>query len=272
MYKQRIMDMHVHSDNSPDGIHSPMYMCEQAVDKGLRAIAFTDHCEIDKFFSHKYNSMIFHSYFECLKAKTSFEGELLVLLGIEIAQPLFNKALSEKIISNHNYDIVLASIHTPKGFGCDVKEIPYDEIDVYGFMRDYFRELTELAWWDGCDVLAHITCPMRRIQGKYKMEFDYSKISKETEELLKAIIENNKSLEINSSGLRQLMARPMPDESIIKRYKELGGKNITIGSDAHCAKDVGAGVYECMRLTNKLGFEKMNFYTGREMLEIKNTV
>ena len=272
MNKQRIIDMHVHSDNSPDGQHSPMYMCEQAVDKGLRAIAFTDHCEIDKFFSHKYNSMVFHSYFECLKAKSSFEGELLVLLGIEIAQPLYDKALSEKIINNHKYDIVLGSIHTPKGFDCDVKEIPYNEIDVYSFMRDYFRELTELAFWDGCDVMAHITCPMRRIQGKYAMDFDYSKISKETDELLKAIIQNNKSLEINSSGLRQMMARPMPDETIIKRYKELGGNNITIGSDAHCAQDVGKGIYECMTLVKNYGFDKINLYTGREMLEINNNI
>lgn len=272
MNKQRIMDMHVHSDNSPDGQHSPMYICENAVDKGLRAIAFTDHCEIDKFFTNKYNTMVFHSYFECLKAKIAFEGQLLVLLGIEIAQPLINKSLSEKIINNHNYDIVLASIHTPEGFSCDVKEISYDEIDVYDFMRKYFRQLTELAYWDGCDVLAHITCPMRRIQGKYNIDFDFSKISKETDELLKAIIENNKSLEINSSGLRQLMSRPMPDECIIKRYKELGGKNITIGSDAHSAYDVGKGVYECMNLVKKIGFDKIKFYTGREILEINNNV
>lgn len=272
MYKQRIMDMHVHTDNSPDGHHSPMYICEQAVDKGLRAIAFTDHCEIDKFFSQKYNSMVFHSYFECLKARNAFEGELLVLLGIEIAQPLSDKELSEKIINNHKYDIVLGSIHTLKGFDCDVKEIPYDQIDVYDFMNSYFKELTELAYWDGCDVLAHITCPMRRIQGKYNIDFDYSKISKATDELLKAIIENNKSLEINSSGLRQLMGRPMPDENIIKRYKELGGKYITIGSDAHSANEVGLGIVECMQTVKKYGFDKINFYTGREILEINNNV
>ncbi len=272
MNKQRIMDMHVHSDNSPDGIHSPMYICEQAVDKGLRAIALTDHCETDKFFSQKYNSMVFHSYFECLKAKSSFEGELLVLLGIEIAQPLHDKALSEKIIRNHKYDIVLGSIHTPEGFDCDVKEIPYDEINVYDFMKGYFRQLTELAYWDGCDVMAHITCPMRRIQGKYDIDFDYSKIAKETDELLKAIIENKKSLEINTSGLRQLMARPMPDISILKRYKELGGRLITIGSDAHSAADVGAGIREGMKIAGACGFEKINFYTGREILEINNNV
>lgn len=272
MNKQRIMDMHVHTDNSPDGIHSPMYICENAVDKGLRAIAFTDHCEIDKFFTLKYNSMVFHSYFECLKAKTAFEGELLVLLGLEIAQPLSNRELSEKIISNHKYDIILSSIHTPKGFDCDIKEIPYNEIDVYKFMSDYFGELTELAYWDGCDVLAHITCPMRRIQGTLNIDFDYSKIQKSTDELLKAIIENNKSLEINTSGLRQPIGRSMPDEKIIRRYKELGGKNVTIGSDSHSAHDVGAGVYDCMKMLKKCGFEKINFYTGREILEINNNV
>ncbi|MGN0448581.1 MAG: histidinol-phosphatase HisJ family protein [Acutalibacteraceae bacterium] len=272
MNKQRIIDMHIHSDNSPDGIHSPMYICEQAVDKGLRAIAFTDHCEIDRFFSEKYNSMIFHSYFECNKAKSAFEGQLLVLLGIEIGQPLYNKELTEKIINNHAYDVILASVHKPKGFDCDVKEIPYDEIDVYDFMRGYFNELTEIAAWDGCDVLAHLTVPMRRIEGKYNINFDYSKIQKETDELLKTIIRTNKSLEINSSGLRQPIKKPLPDECILKRYYELGGRNITIGSDAHKASDVGEGILECMAITKKYGFEKLNFYTGREILEINNNV
>lgn len=272
MNKQRIMDMHVHSDNSNDGQHSPMHICEQAVDKGLRAIAFTDHCEIDKFFSQKFNTTIFHSYFECLKAKTSFAGELLVLIGIEIAQPLSDKALSEKIISNHKYDIVLGSVHSPKGFDCELRRIPFDEIDVYKFMTDYFSELTEIACWNGCDVLAHITCPMRYIEGKYKINFDYSKISKATDELLKCIIENGKSLEINSSGLRQPVGKPLPDETILKRYKELGGKNITIGSDAHSAFDVGKGIGECMAFAKKCGFDKINFYTGREILEIDNNI
>ena len=92
------IDMHVHTDNSPDGNHSPMFMCEQAVAKNLRAIAFCDHCETDKFYEHKYKNMVFHSNFECTKARSAFEGQLLVLLGIEIGQPLYNKELAEKII------------------------------------------------------------------------------------------------------------------------------------------------------------------------------
>ena len=43
MKYKNILDMHVHTDNSFDGNHSTMYMCEKACDKGLRAVAFTDH-------------------------------------------------------------------------------------------------------------------------------------------------------------------------------------------------------------------------------------
>ena len=272
MHKERLMDMHVHSDNSPDGKHSPMFICEQAVEKNLRAVAFTDHCEIDSYYENKYNNMTFHSFFECKKAKVAFEGQLLVLTGIEIAQPLFDKKLSDKVISNYPFDIVLGSIHTPKGFNCTVKEIPYDEIDVYRFMKDYFAELTELCYYDKIDVLAHITCPMRRIQGKYAINFDYSKIKKETDELLKSMIENNKVLEINTSGLRQMMGRTMPEESLIRRYKELGGKNVTIGSDSHSAYDVGAGILEGMVIAKKCGFDKLTFFVGREKLEIENNL
>ncbi|MBQ3136058.1 MAG: histidinol-phosphatase HisJ family protein [Clostridia bacterium] len=269
MSSQRLIDMHVHSDNSPDGIHSPMYICECAVKNNLGAIAITDHCEVDKFFTEKYNNMIFHSFFECSKARSAFEGELLVLLGLEIGQPLGNKALADRIVRHHNYDFILGSIHTPHGFNCDIKEIEYDKIDVYKFMEDYFLQLTETAKWDGCDALAHITCPMRRIQGKYQIDFDYSKIKAVTDELLRTMISYDKALEINTSGLRQKIGLTMPDINIIKRYRELGGKLLTIGSDAHNANDCGKGIIKGMEIARECGFENITFYVSRETLEIK---
>ena len=268
MNNARLIDMHTHSDNSPDGVHSPMYMCEQAVANGLRALAITDHCEIDKFIEQRYASSTFHSYFECSKARNAFEGQLLVLIGVEIGQPLGNLKLCENLINKYPYDFVLGSVHTPRGMTQDIKEIEYDKIDVYEFMNRYFDELTEVAQWDGCDALAHITCPMRRIQGKYKINFDYGKVQDSLDRLLKAIIDNNKALEINTSGLRQPIGLTMPEESIIRRYHELGGKYITIGSDSHTAYEVGAGIDEAMKLVKKCGFDKITFYVSREAIQI----
>ena len=143
--------------------------------------------------------MVFHSFFECSKARAAFRGQLLVLIGLEVGQPLSNTELADKILSENPYDFILGSIHTPKGFdGLDIKALPYDEFDVYGFMRNYFSELTELAGYKGCDCLSHITAPMRRIEGKYNINFDYSKIQSATDTLLKEVIANNKSIEINT--------------------------------------------------------------------------
>lgn len=268
MSKQRIIDMHVHSDNSPDGKHSPMYICEHAVKNDLGAVAFVDHCEVDSFFEQKYNNMIFHSYFECSKARVAFEGQLLVLIGLEIGQPMSNPLLADKIVSQHKYDYILGSIHTPKGFDKNIKEIEYDKLNVYEFMKDYFAQLTEIAQWNGCDALAHITCPMRRIQGKYEIDFDYSEIQDSIDALLNTMIKNNKALEINTSGLRQQIGRTMPEENIIKRYRELGGKLVTVGSDAHSAYDCGKGIGEGIEIAKRCGFDKLTFYVGREPMEI----
>ena len=38
------------------------------------------------------------------------------------------------------------------------------------------------------------------------------------------VTNKDKALEINTSGLRQKLKRTLPDESIVMRYKELGGK------------------------------------------------
>ena len=269
MNNTRLIDMHSHSDNSPDGTHSPMYMCEHAVDKGLRALAVTDHCEIDQFIAQKYASSVFHSYFETAKARNAFEGQLLVLIGLEIGQPFANTSLSEKIIEKYPYDFVIGSIHTPRGSELDIKDIDYSKIDVYKFMNDYFEELTELARWKYCDALAHITCPMRGIKGIYKIDFDYSKVQQSLDKLLLTMIENNKALEINTSGLRQPIGLTMPEEQIVRRYRELGGEYVTIGSDAHNAYDVGEGIETAMQMLKRCGFDKVTFYVSRQAMQIE---
>jgi histidinol-phosphatase (PHP family) len=244
-------------------------MCEHAVDKGLRALAVTDHCEIDQFIAQKYASSVFHSYFETAKARNAFEGQLLVLIGLEIGQPFANTSLSEKIIEKYSYDFVIGSIHTPRGSELDIKDIDYSKIDVYKFMNDYFEELTELARWKYCDALAHITCPMRGIKGIYNIDFDYSKVQQSLDKLLLTMIENNKALEINTSGLRQPIGLTMPDEQIVRRYRELGGEYVTIGSDAHNAYDVGEGIETAMQMLKRCGFDKVTFYVSRQAMQIE---
>lgn len=257
-------DSHIHTDNSPDGIFSARQMCESAVKNGLDLITFTDHCEIDEYYSEQYNLRTAKAFDDYTKEKQRFSDRLTVLCGIEIGQPNYDFHFADQVVSSRQYDYVLASIHHPNGKMPDIKEIEYDKIDVYRFMEDYFSELYEIAKWDGCDALAHLTCPMRRIQGKYKIEFDYSLIQEATDELLTEIIRQKKAIEINTSGLRQSVGRTMPDENILNRYHRLGGKYITVGSDAHRIEDIGAGIKEGIRKARQCGFTQITVFINRE--------
>ena len=257
-------DSHIHTDNSPDGRFSASKMCEAAMEKGLDLITFCDHCEIDEFYSDNYDTRTVKAFADYCEAKERFSDRLTVLAGIEIGQPDIDKDFADKIVSAHKYDYVLASLHHPHGKMPDIKDIKYDKIDVYRFMEDYFSELYEIAKWDGCDALAHLTCPMRRIQGKYQINFDYSVIQEATDELLAEIIRQKKAVEINTSGLRQAVGRTMPDENILIRYRQLGGKYVTVGSDAHSTDDIGAGIKEGIEKARKCGFGQITVFINRE--------
>ena len=257
-------DSHIHTDNSPDGRFSASKMCEAAMEKGLDLITFCDHCEIDEFYSDNYDTRTVKAFADYCEAKERFSDRLTVLAGIEIGQPDIDKSFADKIVSAHKYDYVLASLHHPHGKMPDIKDIEYDKIDVYRFMEDYFSELYEMAKWDGCDALAHLTCPMRRIQGKYQINFDYAVIQEATDELLAEIIRQKKAVEINTSGLRQAVGRTMPDENILIRYRQLGGKYVTVGSDAHSTDDIGTGIKEGIEKARKCGFGQITVFINRE--------
>ncbi|MCR4925192.1 MAG: histidinol-phosphatase HisJ family protein [Clostridiales bacterium] len=254
--------MHVHTDNSPDGNHSAIFICEQAQLKGLRAIAFTDHCEVDAYKKDGYDKSMFQAYFDITKAKSIFKGNLIVLTGIELGQPAYDKELAEKILSLYKYDIVIGSIHNLRNKE-DFYFLDYKENNVDELLEEYFKEVYEMVKWNGFDTLAHLTYPLRYIKGENGIDVDMGKYMDIIDEILKLLAKNGKALEINTSGLRQKINSLLPDEDIIKRFKSFGGEFVTIGSDAHYANDVGAGVFDGMATARACGFENVTLFQKR---------
>ena len=78
-----------------------MMLCEGAVHKGLNVIAITDHCEIDSK-ELDFRAFCTNQYVETFKAKRFFEGQLLVLKGLELGQAIYNKPLAERILNDLN--------------------------------------------------------------------------------------------------------------------------------------------------------------------------
>ena len=69
---------------------------------------------------------------------------------------------------------------------------------------------------------------------------------------------------LTQSGLLTSIFGDVVLSDIIKRFKELGGKYVTIGSDAHRWGDVGSGIEDGMRVLLKCGFTHFTVYEKRK--------
>lgn len=257
-----MIDMHTHSDHSFDGNHPCMLLCESAVAKGLDGIAITDHCEIDSK-ELDFRAFATNQYFESYKAKKFFEGRLLVLQGLELGQAIYKKELAESILRKFKYDFILGSIHNLENME-DFYYLDYGKFDVPALLDEYFDTVYRLCVWNQFDSLAHLTYPLRYIKGEAGIDIDLSQFSDKIEAILKTLIQNGKALEINTSGLFQKLNETLPDKSIIRLFKELGGKYITIGSDSHYYNDLGRGIEQGMVLAKECGFDNIAVYQQRE--------
>lgn len=260
------MDLHTHSDNSPDGRHNAMLLCEYAERYGLRALAITDHCECSAYYSDRYNVSSRQAFFEVSKAKAVFLGKLVVLAGVELGQPLQDPGAADAVLRTR-YDFVLASLHNLAGEP-DFYEMDYTqpEHEPDAMLRRYFDELLAVARWGRFDSLAHLTYPLRYMPGGFSR--DLSPYAEQIDEILRVLVQSDKALELNTSRLWQEPFCAMPDEAILRRYRELGGERLTVGSDSHDAHQIGAGVEAGMELARACGFRCLTLYQGRIPVQI----
>ena len=65
------------------------------------------------------------------------------------------------------------------------------------------------------------------------------------------------------------MNQTLPDLPLVKRFRELGGKYITVGSDAHTADMVGKGIEEGLRIAKLAGFEHYAYFEDHKPVLIE---
>lgn len=254
-----VSDNHVHTDCSKDASDPAMMMCESAARLGLYSLTVTDHCECNVFYEEGYDKSVIQSYFEAKKAAAVFGGRLHVFAGVELGQPMQNREAAEKVLDACGFDFVLASVHNIKNRQ-DFYALDYTCEDVDALLERYFDEILEIIEWGKFDSLAHLTYPWRYIVGEHHIAIPAERWKGRIDEVLKALIRKGKALEVNTSGFRQKLGVSLPDLPVLERYHELGGKLITLGSDAHRWADVGGGIEQGMAAITKAGFHHYMVY------------
>ena len=77
------------------------------------------------------------------------------------------------------------------------------------------------------------------------------------------VIADGKGIELNTSSRAYKLKSLMPSKEILKLYHDMGGKIITIGSDAHNADRIGDCVMESQKILKDIGFD--GIYTFEKM-------
>lgn len=267
-----MFDLHVHTIHSADGRQTVEEACEAAIRRGLRGIAVCDHA--DMWFSEKLNTPaeIRACMEDVRRARRIYGDRLEILQGVEMAEYLDDPEGADRILSQEGFDVILGSVHSLRFEDIDdsysrvdFSEMPEDQIR--RFMKKYFFLMSEMIEKTDFDVLTHLTCPLRYVNGKYKRGIDPCCFEKEILTVFRQIIEKDIPLELNTSGIHSFYGRYMPDPSLLRAYADMGGRLITVASDAHAPQYIGNAFPEARALLRDLGFNAYCVFRQRKLFQ-----
>ncbi len=250
-------DTHMHCRFSGDSTADPEEMILSAIRKQLDGICFTDHIDWDYpgptpfQFDPK-------TYFHTLKPlERKYKNQISVRIGVELGLQPHLKQRYNDFLSAADFDLVIASSHVVHGFDPYYPDFYAGKTEDEAY-REYFESILEnLDIFDNFDVYGHIDYVVRYGPNQNAF-YSYEKFRDVIDEILKKLIAKGKGIEMNMAGYKYGLHHPNPTEAVLKRYRELGGEILTIGSDAHAPEHIA---YDYDKIYSLLSEAKFTHYT-----------
>ncbi|MDO4178094.1 MAG: PHP domain-containing protein [Phascolarctobacterium sp.] len=259
-----LFDTHMHCNMSCDSHMQYEDAMRVAKEQGIGMIV-TEHWDYDYPTNPEEFLFDLDEYMRIAKKFRSDD----VLFGIEIGMQRQTAKRDEKVAASVGFDYVLASIHCMGG-----RDI-YEPTCYTGFTRqeiidEYLADAIYcLKAHDNFDSFAHIDyiCRYWPYEGDER-ELHLEDNPQGFDELFKLLIAKNKPIEINTRRLddEKAYAGLVP---LYARYKELGGKFVTIGSDAHYEEHVGRRIDLAVKMAKDLGLVPI-YFKNRKQMEVDN--
>lgn len=253
-----LFDTHMHTTFSTDSQMTLKEAIQKANEINL-GISITEHMDL----AYPEPLAFLFDVKQYFNAYGQFRNDK-VLLGIEIGMRPDCFEENRKISQQYPFDIVIGSVHV------------IDDIDLYSpdfyqsrtkreVYRKYFEFMLQcLKSYDFIDTLGHIDyiCRYARFddtQIYYKEFYDY------IDPILSLVATRGQAMEINTRRLDnvQNLQQLIP---IYKRFRELGGRWITIGSDAHKAQDIGKYMKDAMQIAELCQLTPVYFKNRKPVL------
>lgn len=264
-----LYDTHMHTHFSGDSQADPCAIAQRAHDIGLKGICFTDHLDIDYKETPGLFDLDIPAYQKgILSVKKQFADKLDIGWGIELGLQPYLETENQKIIAENSFDFVIGSTHVVKQI--DIYYPAYyegrKEEDCY---REYFEETLKNAQSAiDFDVYGHLDYVVRYGPNKNKF-YTYEKYADVMDEILRTLIQKGKGIELNTAGFKYGLGHAHPIIPVLKRYKELGGEIITLGSDGHAPEQIAWDFEKVPGILDEAGFTHFTVFKNRKPAFIK---
>ena len=259
-----VTDGHNHTKHfSADAGQSIDELIAQAKQAGFNRIGITEHYEID-YVDDGLNWMFdldeYNRTFEEWRARA---GDFELLKGIEFGYQTHVAGEIDKVAASIPLDVVLLSVHLFRGKDFYVDRECY-QMPAKELHSEYINKMAEMC--EKCnnfDVVAHYDYINRYADNKNDF-ITYEETPKEFDRLFEVMIAKEKALEINTKSIQKHrqggFKRDLPDAAILNRYRDMGGKFITLGSDSHFPGTFAVCFTEAVEYLKSLGFKETVYF------------
>ena len=280
-------DYHVHTSYSDDSEYPMEEVVKDAIAQGMDEICFTDHVDygIKRDWDDPHGMLYrpggpgepermplanvdypaYAAEIDALKSK--YRSKIMIKMGMEFGMQTHTIPQYEKLFSSYPFDFIILSVHQVEDKEFWTQDFQRGRTQEEYNLRYYEEILALVQQYHHYSVLGHMDLISRYDNAGI---FPFERIRPIVTEILKTVIEDGKGIEINTSSYRYGLKDLTPSADILRLYRELGGRIITVGSDSHRKEHLGAYFAKTIDALKGLGYKEI--YTFDQMQPIPHEI
>lgn len=271
----RLYDQHLHSRHSWDSKADPVAHVEAAFAQGLGGLTFTEHFDThpDEWGRCAYDHEAYSATINQLR--DAFGDRIFIGQGLEVCYQPDRIPFILDFLRAHQFDVVLLSVHYFGKHPIHAREHWANITPTEGTRRYLERVLEAVRFCETLhrtggrvfDILGHLDLVKRYTQRFFGM-YDLSPFADLIDEILRVCLAADLTLELNTSTLRQNLDEPMPGPQTIARYAQLGGRAVSLGSDAHRSEHIAADFDHALEIIRTTDINHTVVFRKRQRIEV----
>ncbi len=251
-------DYHLHSSFSHDSDQPLLNMAAECSRLGFDQICFTEHADFESYSGDPVVPLDVKAYQKEIEKARSLFPDMDIKMGLEAGAARQTLKYAERYLQSLELDFIILSVHE------------YDQVDPYNLiypaprLKQIFQEYLEqidyvLKHFDHFSVLGHIDY-LSKIEQFQTIPMDYKNAADKIDSILTTLVQKGKGIEVNTASNR-FSKNFGRIKTILRRYWELGGEIVTIGTDSHRLDTIGFMAGDAINCIKDAGFGYVAIYS-----------